>query len=112
MTDAVLTSLIPTGGIASVLVIVIVYLLRQNHADRVQYRGDVAASEARHVREVKALEERHVHEMQSVRDELVKLREDIGKSLTELEEERRKRWAAEDTATRYRRQLEEAGVQS
>lgn len=107
MTDPTFMSLLPTGGVASVLVIVIVYLLRQNYTDRVQYRKDVADSEDRHVAEIKALEARHLREMKAVRDELAELGSKIATTLEQLEVERQKRWEAEDAAAKYRRQLED-----
>lgn len=103
--DSTLISLIPGGGIVSVLVIVIVYLMRQNHADRVQYRNDVARIEARSVQDIKNLHAQHAIEMTEVRDELVALRESNEKVIGELEKERRRRWAAEDAAAGYRREL-------
>ncbi len=103
--DASLVSLIPTGGVASVLVIVIVYLLRQNHADRTQYRADVAAGEARNVAEIKSLHDQHAADLKRVESELASLREVNERVLAELEQERRKRWHAEDSAAEYRREL-------
>ena len=104
--DPSLMTLLPTGGVAGVLVVVIVYLLRQNHSDRVQYRKDVADGDARHLAEVKALHEQREAQMSEVKAELVALRTVAEQALTELEEERRKRWRAEDQAASYRRQLD------
>jgi len=104
--DPSLMTLLPTGGVAGVLVVVIVYLLRQNHSDRGQYRADVARGDAKHLEEVKALHEQHKAQMSEVKAELVALRTVAEQALTELEEERRKRWRAEDQAASYRRQLD------
>lgn len=87
-------SLIPAGGVGSTLVIVIVYLMRQNHADRKQY--------ADHSREVAA---QHAADMTSVRVEIAALREANATVLVELDKERHRRWRAEDLAATYRRQL-------
>lgn len=87
-------SLIPAGGVGSTLVIVIVYLMRQNHADRSQY--------ADHSRAVAA---QHAADMQGVRAEIAALREANAKVLAELDTERHRRWRAEDLAATYRRQL-------
>jgi Skp family chaperone for outer membrane proteins len=101
--DATILSLLPTGGVATVLVIVIVYLLRQNHADRKQYRDDVAAIEARHTTEQDKREKAFAASNAAVQDEMKKLREEVNDALAELENERRKRWAAEDVAAEERR---------
>jgi len=105
--DPGLISLIPTGSIAGVLVIVVIYLLRQNHADRTQYRADVARIEKRSVNDVQALHFQHASEMSEVKTELIALRVSNELVIRELDDERRKRWAAEDSAATYRRQLQE-----
>ena len=104
--DPSLMTLLPTSGVAGVLVVVIVYLLRQNHIDRVQYRADVAAGDARHVAEVTALHLQHASDIEEVRKEIAAMRKVSEQALAETEEERRKRWAAEELAARYRRQLD------
>lgn len=87
-------SLIPAGGVGSTLVIVIIYLMRQNHADRTQY--------ADHARAVAA---QHSADMQAVRAEIAALREAHASVLVELDAERHRRWNAEDLAATYRRRL-------
>ena len=87
-------SLIPAGGVGTTLVVVIVYLLRQNHTDRQQYI-DAARSVAA----------QHAADMASVRDEIAALKDGNSKVLTELDDERHRRWRAEDLAATYRRQL-------
>lgn len=104
-----LTALIPQGGVAAVLLAVIVYLLRQNHQDRKQYRDDVAAIEARGVIAAAAREEQHSKELGEVRTELAALRHRLEEQMRETEDERRRRWHAEDQAARYRRRLESIG---
>jgi hypothetical protein len=112
--DLSLLSVLPTGGVATVLVIVIVYLLRQNHADRRQYRDDVAAIDARHVAEQEKRDRDHAAEQEkrdrdhaasnkAVQEEMSKLREQVKEALGELDTERRRRWAAEDVAAEERR---------
>lgn len=87
-------SLIPAGGVGTTLVVVIVYLMRQNHADRTQY-----AEAAR------AVAAQHAADMASVRDEIAALKDGNAKVLAELDAERHRRWRAEDLAADYRRQL-------
>lgn len=105
--DTPLWSLLPGGSIATVLVVVIVYLLRQNHADRGQYRADVARIEKRSVADITALHAQHAAEMDEVKAELVKLRESNESVIAELDLERHRRWTAEDAAAGYRRELQE-----
>lgn len=87
-------SLIPAGGVASTLVIVIVYLMRQNHADRQQY-----------IEAARSVATQHTADMASVRDEIAALKDGNAKVLAELDAERHRRWTAEDLAATYRRQL-------
>lgn len=114
--DPSLISLIPTGGVAGVLVVVIVYLLRQNHADRKQYRDDVARIEAnhtaenalmheRHAAEVKDLHDQHATKLDGMQHEITGLRTQVRDALGELDQARRDRWHLEDVAAGYRRQL-------
>lgn len=104
--DPTLLSLIPGGSIAGVLVVVITILMRQNHADRDQYRKDVARIEKRSVDDIEALHAQHAVEMAEVKTELVALRESNEKVIGELEKERRRRWQAEDAAAGFRRELQ------
>ena len=105
MPDASVLSLVPTGGVAAVLVVVIFYLLRQNHADRSQYREHITRTEAEHAEEIKAIESRHAEQMSYVRKELADLNAKVVATLGELEAERRRRWHAEDVAAEARRDL-------
>lgn len=105
MIDPSLAALLPTGGVASVLVVVIVYLLRQNATDRRDGRAALKAAQEQHVAEVKALEERHVAELAGVRKELGNLATQVKDTLEQFERERRLRWRAEDRAADYRRRL-------
>ena len=105
MPDASVLSLVPTGGVAAVLVVVIFYLLRQNHADRTQYREHITRTEAEHADEIRAIEARHAEQMKRVEDELAKLTKKIEKTLADLDAERDKRWHAEDVAAQARRDL-------
>lgn len=105
MPDASLLSIVPTGGVAAVLVVVIFYLLRQNHADRTQYREHITRTEAEHAEEIKAIEARHAEQMAYVRKELAELNTKVAATLGELEAERRLRWHAEDVAAQARRDL-------
>lgn len=103
--DASLLSLLPTGGVATVLVIVIVYLLRQNHQDREQYRADVARIQAAHTKDISTLREQQSEQVTKLNGEMTALRERVQEVLGELESERRRRWHAEDVAAGYRRDL-------
>jgi len=106
--DPTLLSLLPTGGVATALLIVIGYLLRQNHLDRVQYRADVAAIDARATAAAAAREARHVVEIAGLGRKLDSLEASNAKVLAAYEEERGRRWAAEDAAAHYR-QIAEKG---
>lgn len=103
--DPSLLSLLPTGGVATVLVIVIVYLLRQNHQDREQYRADVGRIQAAHVNDIAALRQQQSEQVTKLNGEMTALRERVNEALQELESERRRRWHAEDVAAEYRRDL-------
>lgn len=116
MTEASLLGLIPTGGVAGVLVLVIIYFMRQNHGDRQQYREHMTRTEAehaeeiraisdRHTEQIKAIESRHAEQMAYVRGELAALNEKVTTTLAELDDERRRRWHAEDAAAKARRDL-------
>lgn len=78
-------AVVGTGGIAGVLVVVIIYLMRQNHLDRRQYQL--------HIAEVEKSTAAAIARSEAQATEL----------LEQLERERRARWAAEDDAARYRR---------
>jgi len=106
--DPTLLSLLPTGGVATALLIVIGYLLRQNHADRTQYRNDVAAIDARATAAASAMEARHAAELKAFGQKITALEESNSRVLAAYEDERRLRWKAEDDAARYR-QLAEKG---
>ena len=83
------------GGPAAALVLVILYLLRQNFADRRQYRDDVAR-----------LESRHNVAIAEFKTEVTSLRAEIKGALDLLETERKARWNAEDEAAHWRREAE------
>lgn len=83
--DATIWTALPQAGVAGVLVTVIVYVLRSNHADRQQYAQLRTTTQADHDRNVSELRA-EVHELRGA-----------------LETERRARYKAEDTAARYRR---------
>lgn len=93
--------LLGTGGVAGVLVVVIIYLLRQNFADRRQYQTHIDEVEKRTAAALAKSEARSEGEIAALRTEVRELR-------TELEQERRMRWAAEDDAAKYRRLHEAA----
>lgn len=93
-------SLLPAGGVLTSLVVVVVYLMRQNNAlmrqnnaDREQYMADVGRLAAKNATDLAA-----------VRDEIAELKEANAKVILELDAERRKRWEAEDAAAKYKRQ--------
>ena len=92
--DASVLSIVPTGGVAAVLVAVIFYLLRQNHADRAQYGDHITRAEAA-----------HAGQMDRVEAQLAELNEKLSATLADLEAERRLRWHAEDVAAKARRDL-------
>lgn len=83
------------GGPAAALVLVILYLLRQNFADRRQYRDDVAR-----------LESRHNVAIAEFKNEVAGLRQEIADVLASLEAERRAKWQAQDEAAHWRREAE------
>jgi FtsZ-binding cell division protein ZapB len=97
--DLDLLSLVPAGGVAGTLVIVIIYLMRQNNhlmkqnnSDREQYMADVGR-----------LASKHATDIAGVRMEIAELKEANAKVILELDAERRRRWAAEDEAAHYKR---------
>ena len=104
--DPSLVTLIPTGSIAGVLVMVIIYLLKQNHMDRKQYRDDVARIEDRASRDADARQDEYQSHMSDVRTELVALRLELKEVREELEAERNVRWKAQDDSAGYRRELD------
>ena len=104
--DPSLVTLIPTGSVAGVLVVVIIYLLRQNHTDRTQYRADVARIEDRAAEDAKERQIEYQAHMADVREELVGLRIELKEVREELEAERNVRWKAQDDSAGYRRELD------
>lgn len=82
-------AVLPQAGVAGVLVLVIVYLLRANHADRTQY-SQLRASE----------EEEHDEDIKELREENKTLRR-------ELESERTLRRQAEEDRHNIRMELAE-----
>ena len=100
--DPTLLTLLPTGGVATALLVVIGYLLRQNHLDRVQYRNDVAAIDARATAASLAQEARHAAEITAFGAKITSLEAKVASALDALETERKRRWAAEDAAAHYR----------
>lgn len=104
--DPALISLLPTGGVATVLVVVIVYLLRVNTVDRKQYRDDVARIQEHAADEAAEREEQHRANLAEVREEMAAVRQELREVREELEAERKARWKAQDDAAGYRRELE------
>lgn len=103
MSDISLLGLIPTGSIASVLVVIIYLLFRNNSQDRKQFRDEVTAIEERHTKLNQELVKRHDAELTNVKNELTRLRESNEKILAAFDKERETRWAAEDLAAQYRK---------
>lgn len=93
--------LLGTGGVGVTLLAVVIYLLRQNYADRRQYQTHIAEVEQRTADAITKSEARAEAEIGTLRTEVRELR-------TELDKERRLRWAAEDDAAKYRRLHEAA----
>jgi len=103
MDPSALVGLIPTGSIAGILTLIIVYLLRQNNADRTQYAA-AAVVQAKSAAQDRA----------EFRAEVAVLRKELGDSRDEAEAERRAKWAAQGSqvaseaeAAAYRRELDE-----
>lgn len=93
--------LLGTGGVAGVLVVVIIYLLRQNYADRRQYQVHIDEVETRTAEAIARSEARSDGEIAALRLEVRDLR-------AELESERNLRHLAEDAAAMYKRLHEAA----
>lgn len=94
--------LLGTGGLGVTLLGVIIYLLRQNFADRRQYQNHIAevqTSTAAAIASAKASHAKEIGDLTAKVDALTTLYEDT----------RRAKWAAEDEAAKYRR-LYELGV--
>jgi Na+-transporting NADH:ubiquinone oxidoreductase subunit NqrC len=92
--DLDLLSLIPAGGVAGTLVIVIIYLMRQNNHLMRQNTED---------------RQHYMLTIAGVRVEIAELKEVNAKVILELDAERRKRWEAEDKAASYRRKASITG---
>lgn len=109
--------LLPVGTVGTALLAVIVYLLRQNYADRVQYRNDVAATwaqaakertaqEERHAAEIAAMDQRRTAENRAVQERIDRLEATNAKVVAAYEDERNRRWAAEEETARLRQAAE------
>lgn len=123
--DPATLGLLPQAGVAGVLVAVIIYLLRQNNADRKQaaedrraYREEIlnvqtahAAENARlsenHTKEMKRQGETHSRQMEAVQAEIAGVRSETARTNKLYEDERRARWHAEDVASRAIRERDE-----
>lgn len=92
--------LLGTGGVAGVLVVVIIYLMRQNHADRKQYQDHIADVEKSTAAAIAAAKAGHD-------TEIARLNAKVDALGTLYEGERRARWAAEDKAAEYKRLYEQ-----
>ncbi len=103
--DPALMNLLPTGGVAGVLVVVIVYLLRTNAQDREQYQTHMANQQAQHLDEMQNINAEHARQLGRVEDRLKDLETSNQQVLRELEQERLKRYAAEEAAHIARQQL-------
>lgn len=88
-----------TGGIGLVLLAIIGYLLKQNHADRKQYQDHIAEVEQRTSAAI-------ADAKKSSAEEIARLNTKVDALTTLYEAERSARWAAEDKAATYKRLYE------
>lgn len=79
-------------GIGGALLVVTIYVLRVNHADRAQYSELRQKADEQHEDDIAQLR-RRISDLENEQHELRRM----------LEEERRRRWNAEDKAAYYRR---------
>lgn len=98
--------LIPSGSVVAVLATLIIHQMRQNNADRKQYREDVARVEQRAADDLAERDEAHRQVLQEVRDEVKGVRSELAAVREELDAERKARWKAQDDAAGYKRELD------
>lgn len=97
--DGVLTTLIgaaPQLGIAGVLLVLLVLLLRREAADRVDYRAGLADLTTRHATELARINADHDSELGELRKEIAGLRRQLDEVNTKLDAERDRRRRVED----------------
>jgi len=97
--DPQLLGALGTGGVGGVLLGVIIYLLRQNFADRRQYQTHIAEVETRTAAAIASAKASHA-------SEIAELTAKVDALTTLYETARRDKWAAEDEAAKYRRLYE------
>jgi biopolymer transport protein ExbB/TolQ len=106
---AALTSvggLVGPGSIFVLMLVLLVRNMRQNTVDREQYRQHIVQVQQDAADHAAEREEAHRQAIIEFKEEVRQLRVELRASREEAEAERRARWAAEDTAAEYRRQLE------
>lgn len=101
--DPATLGILPQFGVGGALLAVIIYLLRQNHADRRQYRQEILDIQTAHGTEVTRLSQIHASQLEDVKSEIVKWKtaQEVTNAL--YEDERQKRREAEDDAAKWRR---------
>lgn len=102
-------SLIPAGGVGTTLVVVIVYLMRQNYADRRQYQIHIDETEKRNASAIESVKASNAKENASNAKVIADLTAKVDVLTALYEESRLAKWAAEDEAAKYRR-LYELGI--
>jgi hypothetical protein len=98
--------LVGGGTVFVLLLALIIRLLRQNTADREQYRQHVAQVQEDAANHAAERDEAHRQAILEFKEEVRQLRVELRESREEAEAERRARWTAEDTAAGYRRELD------
>jgi vacuolar-type H+-ATPase subunit I/STV1 len=97
-----LATLVPAGGIAGVLALVILYLLNANRQDRIEHRNERQERD----RAMAAQREEHRAEMADLRreygEQIARLESRVDQVEREMEDERQARIAAEATAATER----------
>jgi chromosome segregation ATPase len=98
--------LVGGGTVFLLLLALIIRLLRQNTADREQYRQHVAQVQKEAADYAAERDEEHRQTLIELKGEIASLRGELRDVRNELEAERTARWKAQDDAAGYRRELE------
>lgn len=111
-----LPTLAPGLGVLGLLMWFLIRVMRQSSGDRSGYekaiadlatRHDTQIAEVRkqHDDQIAELRQQHTDQIADLRGQVTILRQEVADLRTEVERQRALRWAAEETAARYRRQL-------
>ncbi|MER7014571.1 hypothetical protein ABT324_24365 [Saccharopolyspora sp. NPDC000359] len=100
---ALVTAAGPQAGVGGVLVVLLVWVMRNAASDRGDYRTALADAEQRHAAELARVNAARDDEVAELRDQIDELRARVDLLAAQLDDERRRRWEAEDAAAKARR---------